>query len=161
MRTNEIKRTVEEVVRVEYIAEDGQVFRSEEECKKYEESALFAINKQLRRLETKKYISHNDINDDCSDDERVEGLAKDLTQREMENLLQNQEIASEDFSYELENANQFTDEDLYMLSDGVLALIRNTNEAMKLVSNGKSIEVLGDTLTKYRELNKKICDMLK
>ena len=59
------------------------------------------------------------------------------------------------------NKKQFTDEELYMLSDGVLALIRNTNEAMKLVSDGKSIEVLGDTLTKYRELNKKICDMLK
>ena len=59
------------------------------------------------------------------------------------------------------NKKQFTDEELYMLSDGVLALIRNTNEAMKLVSDGKSIEVLGDTLTKYRDLNKKICDMLK
>ena len=59
------------------------------------------------------------------------------------------------------NKKQFTDEELYMLSDGVLALIRNTNEAMKLVSDGKSIEVLGATLTKYRELNKKICDMLK
>lgn len=33
----------------------------------------------------------------------VKGLAKDLTQREMGNLLQNQEIAAEDFSYELEN----------------------------------------------------------
>ena len=59
------------------------------------------------------------------------------------------------------NKKQFTDEELYMLSDGVLALIRNTNEAMKLVSDVKSIEVLVDTLTKYRELNKKICDMLK
>ena len=59
------------------------------------------------------------------------------------------------------NKKQFTDEELYMLSDGVLALIRNTNEAMKLVLDGKSIEVLVDTLTKYRELNKKICDMLK
>ena len=59
------------------------------------------------------------------------------------------------------NKKQFTDEELYMLSDGVLALIRNTNEAMKLVPDGKSIEVLGDTLTKYRELNKKICNMLK
>lgn len=59
------------------------------------------------------------------------------------------------------NKNQFTDEELYMLSNGVLALIRNTNEAMKLVSDEKSIEVLGYTLTKYRDLNKKICDMLK
>ena len=103
-------------------------------------------------------VDTEDFSDEFVD---VEGLVKDLTQREMENLLQNQEIASEDFSYELENENQFTDEDLYMLLDGVLALIRNTNEAMKLVSDGKSIEVLGDTLTKYRELNKKICDMLK
>ena len=39
MKRNEIKRTVEEVVRVEYIAEDGQVFYNEEECLKYEESA--------------------------------------------------------------------------------------------------------------------------
>ena len=59
------------------------------------------------------------------------------------------------------NKKQFTDEELYMLSDGVLALIRNTNEAIKLVSDGKSIEVLEDILKKYRELNKKICDMLK
>ena len=103
-------------------------------------------------------VDTEDFSDEFVD---VEGLAKDLTHREMENMLQNQEISSEDFSYELENEKQFTDEELYMLSDGILALIRNTNEAMKLVSDGKSIEILGDTLTKYRELNKKICDMLK
>ena len=52
MRVNEVKetKTIEEVVRIEYIAEDGQVFRSEEECKKYEESALFAISKELKLL---------------------------------------------------------------------------------------------------------------
>ena len=59
------------------------------------------------------------------------------------------------------NKKHFTDEELYMLLDGVLALIRNTNEAMKLVSDWKSIKVLRDTLTKYRELNSKICDILK
>ena len=36
MRVNEIKETREVVVRTEFVAEDGQVFRSEEECKKYE-----------------------------------------------------------------------------------------------------------------------------
>ena len=46
MRTNEVKETREVVVRTEYIAEDGTVFRNEEECKKYEESALFAISKE-------------------------------------------------------------------------------------------------------------------
>ena len=36
MKKNEIKttRTIEEVVRVEYIAEDGQVFLNEDECRK-------------------------------------------------------------------------------------------------------------------------------
>lgn len=42
----------------------------------------------------------------------VKGLAKDLTQREMENLLQNQEISAEDFSYELEAEKQFTDDEM-------------------------------------------------
>ena len=50
MKKNEIKRTIEEVVRVEYIAEDGTTFRDEAECQKYEESALFAVSQKLRRL---------------------------------------------------------------------------------------------------------------
>ena len=33
----------------------------------------------------------------------IKGLAKGLTQREMENLLQNQKISAEDFSYEVES----------------------------------------------------------
>ena len=56
MKVNEIRKTetIEKLVRTEYIAEDGTVFRSEEECKKYEESALFAISKELKRLDNKK-----------------------------------------------------------------------------------------------------------
>ena len=50
MKTNEIKRTIEEVVCVEYIAEDGQVFYDKEECKKYEESALFAVSPSARNI---------------------------------------------------------------------------------------------------------------
>ena len=91
----------------------------------------------------------------------IKGLAKDLTQREMENLLQNQEISSEDFSYELENEKQFTDDELYMLSDGVLALIRNTNQALQLISDKGCIEALENLNKEYRELNTKICGMLE
>lgn len=74
MRVNEVKRTktIEEVVSTEYIAEDGEVFYNEEECKKYEESALFAVSKQLKRLTKRPVISQNDINDDCSDEYAVE-----------------------------------------------------------------------------------------
>lgn len=50
MRRNEVKKTIEQLVRVEYIAEDGTVFHDEEECKKYEESALFAVSRKLKRL---------------------------------------------------------------------------------------------------------------
>lgn len=85
MKVNEVKETREVVVRTEFVAEDGQVFRSEEECKKYEESALFAISKELKRLETKKYVSHNDINDSCCDDERVE-IFDIQTEKDLENL---------------------------------------------------------------------------
>ena len=50
MKMNEIKKTVEQVVRVEYIAEDGTVFSSEVECRTYEESALFVISNKLKKL---------------------------------------------------------------------------------------------------------------
>ena len=56
---------------------------------------------------------------------------------------------------------QFTDDELYMLSDGMLALIRDINAAMKLVHDKQSVETLGNELSKYRELNKKICAMLE
>ena len=91
----------------------------------------------------------------------VKGLAKDLTQREMGKLLQNQEIAADDFSYELENEKQFTDDELYMLSYGILALIKSTNEALRLVCDSKSIEVLQESQKRYKDLNTKICGMLK
>lgn len=55
---------------------------------------------------------------------------------------------------------QFTDEELYMLSDGMLALIRNTNKAL-IVSDSKDIEALFETRQKYRDLNTKICKMLE
>ena len=37
MKVKEVRKTetIEKLVRIEYIAEDGAVFRSEEECKKH------------------------------------------------------------------------------------------------------------------------------
>lgn len=83
MRKNEIKRTVEEVVRVEYIAEDGTVFRNEEECKKYEESALFAVSNKLKRL-THKWTSHYELFED-RDEEELE-IFDVQTEEDLENL---------------------------------------------------------------------------
>lgn len=86
MRVNEVKqtKTIEELVRTEYIAEDGTVFRSEDECKKYEESALFAISKELKKL-TKDGTSQSEINDNFSYDDTVE-IFDIQTERDLENL---------------------------------------------------------------------------
>lgn len=48
MKVKEIKETVEKVVATKYIAEDGRVFCDEEECRKYEESALFVLSQDLK-----------------------------------------------------------------------------------------------------------------
>lgn len=84
MRKNEIKRTVEEVVRVEYIAEDGAIFRDEAECKKYEESALFAVSKRLKKLNT-KWTGQNDFNGNNYDEDEVE-IFDVQTDDDLENL---------------------------------------------------------------------------
>lgn len=88
MKVNEIRKTetIEKLVRIEYIAEDGTVFRSEEECKKYEESALFAISKELKRLDNKKNgASEYDIYDECSEEDLVE-IFNAETERDIENI---------------------------------------------------------------------------
>lgn len=85
MKVNEIKRTVEEVVRVEYIAEDGQVFRSEEECEEYEASALFVIKKELKRLNVDEYNSVFDLLGEGSDECKVE-IFDIQTDKDLENL---------------------------------------------------------------------------
>lgn len=85
MRINEVKETREVLVRTEYVAEDGTVFRNEEECKKYEESALFAISKELKSLTEKNYVYQIDINDNLSCDDKVE-IFDVQTERDLENL---------------------------------------------------------------------------
>lgn len=84
MKKHEIKRTIEEVVRVEYITEDGQVFYDEAEAKKYEESALFAVSKKLKRLSNTN-TSIYDLNDDGNDECGLE-IFDVQTEEDLENL---------------------------------------------------------------------------
>jgi hypothetical protein len=86
MKRNEIKRTeiIEKVVRVEYIAEDGMVFYNEEECKKYEESALFAVSNKLKRL-SKITTSPYDLIEEGSDECSLE-IFDVQTEEDLENL---------------------------------------------------------------------------
>ena len=84
MRENVIKKTVEEIVRVEYIAEDGTIFNNGEECKRYEKSALFVVSNKLKRLNTKEtYI--NDFNDEGSCDDELE-IFDVQTEEDLNNL---------------------------------------------------------------------------
>ena len=84
MKKNEIKRTIEQVVRVEYIAEDGTIFHNEAECIKYEESALFAVSKRLKKLSAND-VSVYDFNEDGSDENRLE-IFDVQTEEDLENL---------------------------------------------------------------------------
>ena len=63
MKKNEIKKMVEQVVGVEFVAEDGTIFYNEAECREYEESALFAVSKNLKKL-SKAKTSIYDLNQD-------------------------------------------------------------------------------------------------
>ena len=86
MKKNEIKKSIitEEVVRVEYIAEDGQIFNNEAECLKYEESALFIVSNKLKRL-THRWTSTYELIEGCSDEEELE-IFDVQTEEDLENL---------------------------------------------------------------------------
>ena len=53
----------------------------------------------------------------------------------------------------------FSDEELNIMSDGILALIHNVNEAIRLTIDEKAKDALYDANRKYRELNSKICNL--
>lgn len=50
MKVNEIRETREVVVKTEYIANDGTVFKDAEECKKYEETCRCVLRTEYKRL---------------------------------------------------------------------------------------------------------------
>lgn len=62
---------------------------------------------------------------------------------------------------ELGGSGQFTDDELYLLSDGMLKMIQNANEAARLVPDMHAQNALKDAAGKYKELNDKICMLLK
>lgn len=78
----------------------------------------------------------------------------DITTRKMK---QNNDMQVEN---ELKNNQDFTQEELEMLSDGILKLIADTSKAKQLITDRNVIEAMHDLTNKYRTLNKKICDMI-
>ena len=56
MKVNEIRETREVVVKIEYIANDGTVFKDAEECMKYEETCRYALR---LRTDYKRLVKGN------------------------------------------------------------------------------------------------------
>lgn len=71
MKINEITNTV--VVRTEYVAEDGTVFTSKEECQKYEASALYAVAVLMNKHRIcDRGLTHSDFVECGSSDDYVD-----------------------------------------------------------------------------------------
>ena len=84
MVTREVKKMVEQVVRTEYVADDGAVFRTAEECELYENSALFAVSKNLVKLNNNS-LSVYDLFGEGYEDNEVE-IFDIQTEKDLENL---------------------------------------------------------------------------
>lgn len=57
--------------------------------------------------------------------------------------------------------NDFTAEDLNILSDGMLSLLSGIETALKATYDSKAIEALKVAQNKYTRLNSKICGMME
>lgn len=55
----------------------------------------------------------------------------------------------------------FTDQELYTLSNGVLALIRDAGEAKKLVNSADTQKAIEKEIDSLVSLNSKLCGMMK
>ena len=71
----------------------------------------------------------------------------------------NYEEALDVWMYNLGIKEEFTSEEMYILSDAMLELIKTTTNALKLVYDKDSIKALQTTLEKYQRLNEKVCRM--
>ena len=104
MRANEVKETREVVVRTEFVAEDGQVFRSEEECKKYEKTCKCVIMSAYKPL-VKGTISEYGLYEECG----CEDFYYDLVEIKNEN---DREIVNKALKFAYENARLVIEEEI-------------------------------------------------
>ena len=54
-----------------------------------------------------------------------------------------------------------SNEEIFMLSEGLLALIHNCSEACKLVPDRKAQEEIYNAIYKYQKLNSKLMDRIR
>ena len=71
MKINKITKMVEQVMRVEYVAVDGTVFKTQEECETYEASALFVASQKVNGLRL-AVVTENDFVEAGSEENTLE-----------------------------------------------------------------------------------------
>lgn len=59
-----------------------------------------------------------------------------------------------------ENVGHFTDEELLLLSEGILSLIHNADKGLALIKNHAVHEIMAEEMQKYTDLNAKLCMMM-
>lgn len=82
-------------------------------------------------------------------------------EKQLANLILVMHGQSDKFDRTYVSGKAFTDEELNILSDAMLCLIRNTCDAQKKVYDSNAIHVLGDLINTYSELNTKVCSYMK
>lgn len=59
-----------------------------------------------------------------------------------------------------ENMESFTDEELLLLCDGILALVANAEDALRLVKGKDVHEAISRQMQRYSDLHSKVCMMM-
>lgn len=59
-----------------------------------------------------------------------------------------------------ENMENFTDEELLLLCDGILALVENAEEALRLIKSKDVHEAISKQMQRYSDLHAKLCGMM-
>lgn len=104
MKVNEVKETREVVVKTEYVATDGKIFDSREECLKYETICKCVIMADYKSL-VKGTISEYGLYEECG----CEEFYYDLVEIKNEN---DREIVNKALKYAYENARLVTKEEI-------------------------------------------------
>ena len=104
MKVNEVKETREVVVKTEYVATDGKIFDSREECQKYEKTCKCVIMSAYKPL-VNGTISEYGLYEECG----CEEFYYDLVEIKNEN---DREIVNKALKFAYENARLVTEEEI-------------------------------------------------
>lgn len=151
MEIKEIKKTVEQVVRTEYVAMDGTVFRNERECKAYEESALCVVKSKLKLL---KRTTTYDLLWEGSEEEYIDIINVE-NEQDLDNLKQYVYLVIT--SKYVQNGNKYAkqclDEELNKITIGHEVLLQwSYDDLAYITGNGSFEDYLGRIRDNYTKL---------